>query len=165
MTTKSKMLAGLLLAFLVLALPLSAATVNHSHVSRSIILQLLGTAVLFGAAGTVTYRLPAVVAGTATAPTAAQVTNAVVADVTMADASTITTVVHSLAGVSTNGADGSPFVHVFCLVAGATPVGRGVTVSFTTNGVQLANLTTAAGNGQTYRVQIWRHSLITNYTK
>jgi hypothetical protein len=118
------------------------------------------------AAGTVTYRDPAVVAGTSTAPTAAQVTNAVIADVTMADAATITTVVHSLSGVSTNGLDGSPFVHVLCLTAGATPVGAGVTVSFTTNGVQIANVGgTAAGNGGTYRVQIWRHSLITNYTK
>jgi len=106
-----------------------------------------------------------VVAGATVAPTAAQVTNCVIADVTMVDAATITTVVHSLSGVSTNGADGSPFVHLFVLTAGATPVGQGVTVSFTTNGVQLANNTTAAGNGQTYRVQIWRHSIITNYTK
>ena len=117
------------------------------------------------AAGTVTYRCPAAVAGATVAPTAAQVTNEVVADVTMADASTVTTVTHNLSGVSTNGADGSPNYSVSLLAAGATPVGMGVTVSFTTNGLQLTNLTSAAGNGGTYRVYIWRHSIITNYVK
>jgi len=117
------------------------------------------------AAGTVTYRCPAVVAGTSTAPTTAQVTNLVVADVTMGDTSTVTTVTHNLSGVSTNGADGSPLYGISLISAGATPVGSGVTVSFTTNGIQLTNVSTAAGAGQTYRVQIWRHSIISNFTK
>jgi len=116
------------------------------------------------AAGTVTYRNPKVVNATSTAPTTTQVSNCVIADVTMLDASTITTVTHNLPGVSTNGADGSPFVHILCLTAGATPVGMGVTVTYTTNGIQLANVGgSTAGNGCTYRVQIWRHSLVTNY--
>lgn len=116
------------------------------------------------AAGTVTYRDPAVVRGTTTAPTTSQVANCVIAVVTMPDAATATTITHNLPNVSTNGADGSPFINIFCLTAGATPVGLGVTVSFITNGVILTPITTAAGNGCTYEVQIYRHSLLTNYT-
>lgn len=166
MTTVRTALAGLLLAFLVFSLPAMAATNlapnNHSTGSVLVILASLG---LIGmAAGTVTYRDPASVRGTTTAPTTAQVANCVIADVTMPDAATATTITHNIPGVSTNGLDGSPFLHIFCLTAGATPVGQGLTVAFLTNAVVLSNITSAAGNGGTYRVEIWRHSLITNYT-
>jgi hypothetical protein len=168
-------LAGLLLAvFLLLVLPTFAwasvpqASATHVHHYAHWLLIAFSLVPIFGAAGTVTYRCPATVKATSTAPTAAQVTNLVVADVTMADGSTVTTVVHSMnAGatpVSTAGADGSPLIHIFCLTAGATPVGMGVTVSFITNAIQLTNITSAAGNGGTYRVQIWRHSIISNFT-
>lgn len=117
------------------------------------------------AAGTVTYRNPASIRGGTTAPTASQVTNCVVADVTMLDASTATTIFHSLSGVSTNGLDGSPFVQYVTLTAGATPVGMGLVFTFSTNSIIVTNAGgSAAGNGSTYRVQIWRHSIITNYT-
>ncbi len=146
-------LAVLLLAFLVLGLP--AAANFHNPTTAKVVLEILTFAALAGAAGTVTYRSPAAVKGFSTAPTAAHVT--------MADASTVTTVVHSLAGVSTNGLDGSPMVHVFAVTAG-TLVGAGVSVGFLTSAITLTNTTTAAGNGSTWRVIIWRHSLITNYT-
>ena len=154
-------LAGLLLACLgltvcacVLALPQHAVA----------ILTMAGLG-LVGVTGTVTYRCPAVVKGTTTVPTAGQVANYVCADVAMGDAATITNVTHNLSGVSTDGSDGSPMYSISCLVVGATPVGRGVTVSFTTNALQLSNLTTAAGNGATYRVEMWRHSLISDFVK
>ena len=117
------------------------------------------------AAGTVTYRCPQVVKGTSTAPAATQVANLVVADVTMADTSTVTTVTHNLSGCSTNGLDGSPLVSVFCVTAGATPVGTGVTINIITNAIQLTNVSTAAGAGQTYRVQICRYSAISDFVR
>lgn len=157
MITVRTALAGLLLAFLVLVAPLFAYC-------PKVAVGLFSLGLLGMAAGTVTYRDPASVKGTTTAPTTAQVVNCVIADVTMPDAATATTVTHNLPGVSTNGADGSPFYHISCLTAGTTPVGLGVTVSFTTNGLVLTPITTAAGNGCTYRVMIWRHSIITNYT-
>lgn len=138
--------------------------VARQHSAPWLLLALAGLG-LVGVTGTVTYRCPAVVAGLTTAPTAGQVTNLVVADVAMGDAATITTVTHNLSGVSTNGADGSPMYDISTLVSGATPVGQGVTVAFTTNALQLSNLTTAAGNGGTYRVKMWRHSIISNFTK
>lgn len=153
-------LAGLLLAFAICFLMFGPLAMPGHSVA--VLLAGLG---LVGVTGTVTYRCPAVVKGTTTAPTAAQVTNLVVADVAMGDAATITNVTHNLSGVSTDGTDGSPNYMISTLVAGATPVGTGVTVAFTTNALQLSNLTTAAGNGQTYRVQIWRHSIISNFTK
>jgi len=164
MTITSKTLAGLLLAlFLVFALTLATTPQTMSGGAR-FVLALFSLGAIAGAAGTVTYRDPASVNGTTTAPTTAQVANCVIADVTMPDAATATTITHNLPGVSTTGTNGSPFIHIFCLTAGATPVGLGVTVSFLTNAVVLTPITTAAGNGCTYRVQIWRHSLITNYT-
>lgn len=160
MNTIRVSLAGLLLAFAICFL-LFGPLVMPGH-SVAIFLAGLG---LVGVTGTVTYRCPAVVKGLTTVPSAAQVTNLVVADVAMGDAATITTVTHNLSGVSSDGSDGSPNYMISTLVAGATPVGTGVTVAFTTNALQLSNLTTAAGNGQTYRVQMWRHSIISNFLK
>jgi hypothetical protein len=165
-TMKTLLNAGGLLLALMLCSAAAWGATGHAaalHSTPWLIVFLSGLG-LVGAAGTVTYLDPKVVNGTSTAPTTSQVSNAVIANVTMADAATATTVTHNLSGVSTNGADGSPMIHIMCLTAGATPVGMGVTFSFTTNGVILNNITTAAGNGCTYRVQIWRHSLITNFT-
>ncbi len=158
---RSGALAGLLLAFVLCFAFVAMAAVQTHSPWAAVFLAGLGA---LGVTGTVTYRTPAAVKGTTTAPTAAQVGNLVVADVAMGDAATITTVTHNLSGVSTNGADGSPMFELSCIVAGATPVGSGVTVAFTTNALQLSNLTTAAGNGSTYRVKIWRHSIISNFT-
>jgi len=150
MTTRSNSLAGPLLA-----------RPTHEQLAAWLKSHTIGG----GTAGTVTYRCPASVAGTTTAPAASAVDNEVIADVTMADASTITTVTHNLSGITTNGSAGDPNVSIFLLTAGATPVGMGVTLSYITNAIQLANIGgTAAGNGQTYRVQIWRHSIITDFT-
>lgn len=157
---RSGALAGLLLAFVLCFGFVAVAAVQHHSPWAAVFLAGLGA---LGVTGTVTYRCPKVVKGTTTAPTAAQVANLVVADVAMGDAATITNVTHNLSGVSTDGSDGSPLYSISTLVAGATPVGTGVTVAFTTNAIQLSNLTTAAGNGQTYRVQIWRHSIISNF--
>ncbi len=159
MKTRSKSLAGPLLAYE------QFWSLKASARSEALAEWLKTHTIAGGVAGTVTYRVPATVAGTSTAPTAAQVSNEVIADVTMADAATITTITHNLSGITTNGANGDPQIHIVCLTAGATPVGMGVTVSYTTNAVQIANIGgTAAGNGQTYRVQLWRHSLISDFT-
>lgn len=110
-------------------------------------------------AGTVTYRAPSSVAGTTTAPTAAQVANWVVADVAMVDASTVTTITHNL-GLSTNGADGTPSVSVICLTAGTAPC-TPVIAYVSANAISLSNSTSAAGSGCTWRVDIKRPHSIT----
>jgi hypothetical protein len=164
MKTMSNPLAGLLLAVLACVL-LFAGTRAGMPFGLTVALGLATAGLLFGTVGTLTYRAPAVVAGGTTAPTAAQVTNMVCVDVAFLDGDTATTVTHNLSGVSTTGADGSPMVHSETLVKGATPVGSGFTVAFTTNAIILTPVASAAGNGQTYRFWIWRHSILSNFTK
>ena len=72
------------------------------------------------AAGTTTYRWPQAVNNTTVAPTGAQVTDEVVADVAMADASTATTITHNF-GVETNGTYGRPKISFHLLTAGTAP--------------------------------------------
>jgi len=160
MTNKSNSLAGPLLASYG-----EFWKLNPETRSAALRAWLQNHTIAGGAGGAGTDPNPSAVRGGTTAPASTQVVNCVIADVTMADASTATTIFHSLSGVSTNGLDGSPFVQYVCLTAGATPVGMGLVFTFSTNSLIVTNAGgSAAGNGSTYRVQIWRHSLITNYT-
>ena len=110
--------------------------------------------------GTVTYVCPASVRGGSTPPLSSQVCNCVIADVQFSGAQNTATVVHNLSGVSSDGLDGSPMVEVLPLLLAAGA--KGVTVSFVSGGVVLTVISLAFV--QKYRIWIWRHSLITDFT-